>query len=195
MTTDPAITKLLERANSGDQEASARVWEVTLAELRSLAVKRLSRDALARDLQPTELVDEVWIRMAGGKGGIAEFIDRGMFFGTAWRVMGQILVDQSRRRESIKRGGGLKQVSFEFAEGELEHMDTIGEQGLEIRAALDKLARVDPKSHSVAIMKLFFSGQNLRIAEAEDMEKSEVDRLWRYARCFLKDEIRKEDSA
>ena len=72
MTTDPAITKLLERANSGDQEASARVWEATLAELRSLAVKRLSRDALARDLQPTELVDEVWIRMAGGKGGIAE---------------------------------------------------------------------------------------------------------------------------
>ena len=110
-------------------------------------------------------------------------------------LMGQILVDQSRRRESIKRGGGLKQVSFEFAEGELEHLDTIGEQGLDIGAALDKLAKVDPKSHSVAIMKLFFSGQNLRIAEAEGMEKSEVDRLWRYARCFLKDEIRNEDSA
>ena len=193
MARDPAITQLLERANAGDSEAASRVWEATLEELRALAVKRLSRDAVARELQPTELVDEVWIRMSGGRGGIDEFMDRGMFFGAAWRVMGQILVDQARRRESIKRGGGRRQVCFEFAEGALEHMDTIGEEGLNIRAALDRLAQVDSRSHAVAIMKLFFSGEHLRIAEAEGIEKSEVDRLWRYARSFLQEELGKGD--
>ena len=190
MTSDPDVsrsvpmTQWLHDAQAGDDEALARVWAEGLDELRKLANARLSRELHAQDLQATDIVNEAWMRMHG-KGVVGEFDDREMFFGAAWRVMGQLLVDHARNRTRKKRGGDRARVDFEFAEGALANTATVGDSGLEIEAAMQALAEHDPSSHSVAVMKLCFGTDRRHNALLHEVKPTEIDRLWRYARTWL----------
>lgn len=198
MTSDPdggssvPMTQWLHDAQAGDDDALARVWAAGLDELRSLAEARLSRELRAEDLQATDIVNEAWMRMHG-KGAVGEFDDRGMFFGAAWRVMGQLLIDHARTRGRAKRGGDRARVDFDFAEGSLVDISSIGDSGPEIEAAMRALAEHDEASHSVAVMKLCFGTSRRHIALIEEVEPHRVDRLWRYAQRFL--EVRLADMA
>ena len=196
MTSDPdggpsvPMTQWLHDAQAGDDDALARVWAAGLDELRSLAEARLSRELRAGDLQATDIVNEAWMRMHG-KGAVGEFDDRGMFFGAAWRVMGQLLVDHARTRGRRKRGGDRARVDFEFAEGALADTTRVGDAGLGIEAAMRALAEHDAASHSVAVMKLCFGTDRRHNALLHEVDPTEIDRLWRYARSWL--QVRLED--
>lgn len=181
---DAPMTQWLQDAQAGDDLALARVWAAGIEELRSLAIARLARELQAQDLQATDIVNEAWIRMHG-QGVVGEFDDRGMFFGAAWRVMGQLLIDHARTRDRKKRGGDRARVDFEFAEGALANTATVGDAGLEIEAAMQALAEHDPASHSVAVMKLCFGTDRRHNALLHEVDPTEIDRLWRYARTWL----------
>jgi len=185
---DPPLTVWLQQARDGDDDALARVWTATIEELRVLARSRLSRELNAGDLQATDIVNECWIRMHGS-GRSVEFADRGMFFGAAWRVMGQLLIDHARTRRRKKRGGEAVQVDFAFAEGSLEDVSAIGDDAERIVAAMEALARHDATSHAIAVMRLCFGHDRRHIALIEGVAPEEVDKRWRYARAFLRDEI------
>ena len=178
------ITEWLQHARDGDAEALAHVWKSARQELKDLAVRRLAREFGARDLQATDIVNEAWIRMHG-KGVVGDFEDRRMFFGAAWRVMGQLLIDHARNANRRKRGGDRERVGFEFVEGALLDTSTVGDEGLEVEAAMQALAEHDAASHSVAVMKLCFDSDRRHIALLEDVDPRQVDKLWRYARSFL----------
>ena len=181
---DAPMTQWLQEAQAGDDLALARVWAAGIEELRSLAIARLARELQAQDLQATDIVNEAWIRMHG-QGVVGEFDDRGMFFGAAWRVMGQLLIDHARTRDRKKRGGDRARVDFEFVEGALANTATVGDSGLEIEAAMQALAEHDPAGHSVAVMKLCFDTDRRHNALLHEIDPTEVDRLWRYARTWL----------
>ena len=195
MTSDPdggrdvPMTQWLHDAQAGDDDALARVWSAGLDELRSLANARLSRELQAQDLQATDIVNEAWMRMHG-KGVVGAFDDRGMFFGAAWRVMGQLLVDHARNRTRKKRGGDRARVDFEFAEGALANTATVGDAGLEIEAAMQALAEHDPASHSVAVMKLCFGTDRRHNALLHEVDPTEIDVQWRHARAWLQVRLR-----
>ena len=186
--TPPPLTVWLQQARDGDDDALARVWTATIEELRVLARSRLSRELNAGDLQATDIVNECWIRMHGS-GRSVEFADRGMFFGAAWRVMGQLLIDHARTRRRKKRGGEAVQVDFGFAEGSLEDVSAISDDAERIVAAMEALARHDATSHAIAVMRLCFGHDRRHIALIEGVDPEEVDKRWRYARAFLRDEI------
>ena len=185
---DAPITQWLADAQAGDDAAMSRVWVSTIDELRRLAAIRASREIGPADLQTTEIVNEVWIRMHGNAQR-PDFADRRMFFGAAWRVMGQMLIDHARTRGRKKRGGDLKRVDFTFAEQSLTDTRAIGDAGEEIAAAMEALAAHDETSHAVAVMKLFFEVDRRHLALIEGVELTEIDRRWRYARAFLREHL------
>lgn len=185
---DAPITRWLADAQAGDDAALARVWSATIDELRRLAAIRAAREIGPADLQTTEIVNEVWIRMHGA-GQRPDFVDRRMFFGAAWRVMGQMLIDHARTRGRKKRGGEMRQVDFTFAERSLADTHAFGDAGEEIVAAMEALAAHDADSHAVAVMKLCFDTDRRYLALIENVEPSEIDKRWRYARAFLREHL------
>ena len=186
--TDVPITQWLVKAQAGDDAAMSRVWAATLDELRHLAAIRSAREIGQAELETTEIVNEVWIRMHGGSQP-PDFADRGMFFGAAWRVMGQLLIDHARTRGRRKRGGDRKRVDFTFAEQSLADARSIGDRGEEIAEAMDALAVHDASSHAIAVMKLCFDADRRHLALIGDVEPSEIDKRWRYARAFLRERL------
>ena len=190
---DPPITMWLGEAQAGDKEALDRVWGMVLGELRELAECRARRELNPGDIQATEIVNEAWIRMHG-KGAVGDFTDRGMFFGAVWRVMGQLLVDHGRARGRRKRGGDRRRVPFDFAAGALADTTLVGDDGDRIDAAMRSLADHDVVAHGVAVMRLCFGHDRRDIARIEGLDPTEVDKRWRYARAFLRDQIESEHS-
>jgi RNA polymerase sigma factor (sigma-70 family) len=119
-----AVTLLLDAARRGDEGAAERLWQVVHQELRAMAADQMAREHGPRTLQPTALVNEVYLKLFGGERRsdkateprseasagsqapqIPNFENRRHFFAAAARAMHQILVDDARTRGRLKRGG------------------------------------------------------------------------------------------
>src|SRR4051794_3171675 len=106
------VTRLLEAWNSGDTGAGDRLISVIHGELRRRAAAHLRRERRPRTLQPTELVNEVYIRLVDYKG---RWQNRAQFFGIASEVMRRIMVDRARAHRAAKRSGHWSKVTLEGA--------------------------------------------------------------------------------
>ena len=98
------VTELLAAACEGDSDAQGRVWSLIYDELRRIAQHQMSKEAPGRTLQPTALVHEAFLRLVPGDH--AKWESRRHFFGAAANAMHQIRVDDARKRNRLKRGGG-----------------------------------------------------------------------------------------
>ena len=96
------ITQLLERAEKGDAQAVHDLLPLVYDELRKVAAYKMWGEAKGHTLQPTALVHEAWLRLAGD--GVPQFENRGHFFGAAAEAMRRILIERARRRNAAKRG-------------------------------------------------------------------------------------------
>src|SRR5437764_8161894 len=83
-------------------------------ELRRIAAQQFRGERSDHTWQPTELVHEVFLRLA--KSGPAKYANRAHFFGTVARVMRRTLVEHARGRRTKKRGGTWHRVAFEDAD-------------------------------------------------------------------------------
>src|SRR5579871_5913528 len=99
------VTQLLHAWSSGDEQALAQLMPVVYAELRRLAQHRMSLERPGNTLQPTALVNEVYLRLVDTAG--VSFRDRSQFFALAAQMMRRILVDAARTRGASKRGGAM----------------------------------------------------------------------------------------
>jgi len=177
------FTRILNAAQSGDQAASHEVFTVIYHELRRLASGRMAREAAGHTLQPTALVHEAWLRLANPN---AEWKNRAHFFGAASEAMRRILVDYARRRNSQKRGSGV----------EPEQLDDLTfvlvappDELLAVNDALDKLAAEDPSAAELVKLRYFVGMPMQEAAAALDLSVRTAERLWTYARVWLKREI------
>lgn len=177
------ITRLLDAWGSGDRSALDRLLPMVHVELRKLAARRLRGERPGHTLQPTALVNEVFLRLV--RGHPVRWESRAHFFGVAARLMRQILVDHARGRQAAKRGGELARVSLEDA------MDTADAAlaVLTVDEALTMLAKVDARQASVAELRIF-GGLNLEEAgEVLGVSPATVSRDWRVARAWLAREL------
>src|SRR5215213_11928043 len=102
------VTHILNAAERGDPEASARLLPLVYQELRSLAAQKLAHESPGHTLQATALVHEAYVRLVGGESGEAARWDgRRHFFAAAAEAMRRILVESARRKGSQKRGGRM----------------------------------------------------------------------------------------
>ena len=109
----PHITLVLRSAAAGDSQAAADLLPLVYEELRRLARARMNRLAPGQTLQPTALVHEAYMQVIGTAD--PGWDGRGHFFAAAGHAMRQIIVDQARRKSSLKRGGDRARVDMEHA--------------------------------------------------------------------------------
>jgi RNA polymerase sigma factor (TIGR02999 family) len=181
----PAITSYLARWSDGDREAFDAVLPLVESELRRIARRSLRGERNCHTLQATALVNEAWLRLEGERG--MRWRDRGHFFAVAAQIMRFLLVDYARRRQAEKRGGDFCRVSLT----DVVELATIRFDGLvDLDAALTRLARADERKARVATLRLFAGATVDETADALGVSAITVMRDWRFARAWLKRELR-----
>jgi RNA polymerase sigma factor (TIGR02999 family) len=189
MDSSQEITKLLLAWTDGDQEALARLTSLVYAELRVLARRYMGREVPGHTLQTTALVHEAWLRLVDQRQ--VRWQNRAHFFGISARLMRQILVDMARSRNSVKRGGGARQVELE------ESVVVSQERDADLSAldeALDALAAFDARMARVVELR-FFGGLTVEeTAEVLKVSTDTVTRDWNAAKAWLYRELSRKNS-
>lgn len=177
------VTTLLAAWRDGDREALSRLMPLVYGELRRLAARSLEGERKDHTLQPTALVHEAFLRLAGG--AVPRWQDRVHFFAVASQVMRRLLVDHARARRTEKRGGGVRPLPLEaaFDIGSPEAGDP--ELLLALDEALVELAVHDPRKARIVELR-FFGGLTIEeAAEVLDVATSTVILEARLARAWL----------
>jgi RNA polymerase sigma factor (TIGR02999 family) len=174
------ITRLLARWKEGDAAALEELTPIVYQELRQLADQYMRRESGDHTLQPTALVHEAYLRLAGVRD--AKFQNRAHFYGAAATIMRRVLVDHARGRRAAKRGAGATVAS----------LDEAAECGIDLRFdlvclndALDRLAALAPQPARVVELR-YFGGLSVEEAAAFlDVAPITVKRHWAFARAWL----------
>ncbi|MGQ0720557.1 MAG: ECF-type sigma factor [Candidatus Eiseniibacteriota bacterium] len=158
------------------------LFPLLYAELRSLARVMMANRAPGQTLQPTALVHEAYLRMGGGRG--VTWTSPRHFFLTAAQAMRQILVDQYRRKQAQRHGGGRHRVDLEYAELAIEPPST---DLIALDQALAALEAHDPRKCRIVTLKCFAGLSLAEIAGLLDVSLRTAERDWAFARAFLLD--------
>ncbi|MCP4655473.1 MAG: RNA polymerase subunit sigma-70, partial [bacterium] len=108
------VTRLLKDWSAGEPGALERLMPLVFDHVRDLAARALAHESPEHTLQPTALVNEVYLRLAGRRS--VQWKNREQFFGFLADVMRRILVDHARRRHAAKRGGDAIPIPLEEVE-------------------------------------------------------------------------------
>lgn len=182
---DAEATVLLQRWGAGDAQALESLIPLVYADLRGIARRELHGHRGHDTLQPTALVNDVFLRLLGSETP-QRLTSRVHLFNTAARIMRQLLVDRARRAASEKHGGAWKRDDFTRA------LDLpIPEQTLlpELDAALDELARLDERMAKVVELRYFTGLSVAEVARLMDVDERTVYRDWAAARAWLRDRL------
>ena len=180
------VTRILDAIEHGQPEAAEQLLPLVYQELRKLAAHKMSGEAGGHTLQATALVHEAWIRLVGPAGPGQQFQNREHFFAAAAEAMRRILVDHARRKKSLKRGSGV--AAEEFVEGAFI-LAQPPEELLAVNDALDQLAAKDSQAAELVKLRYFVGMTMEQAASAMGMAPRSAERLWAYARAWLKREI------
>ena len=182
------VTRILVAIEEGDSRAIDKLLPAVYEELRHLAAQKLSREKPGQTLQPTALVHEAYIRLVGQE--VQNWSSRTHFFGAAAEAMRRILIDNARRKKSLKRGGDHQRL-------ELDEAAILDDKGaddvLALDEALEKLAQNDKRKADLVKLRYFAGLTAGQAAEVLGISRSTADELWAYARAWLRLEIRKGD--
>lgn len=178
------VTQLLTAAAAGDARAAVRLLPLVYDELRKLAAARMVKTPPGQTLQPTALVHEAYLRVVGDAD--SRFAGRRHFFFAAARAMRDILVEQARRRASLKRGGDRKRVEFVESGVAIEPPsdDVIG-----LAEALKKLETEEPENAEIVNLRYFAGLTTDETADVLGISTATVERKWRFARAWLRREL------
>jgi RNA polymerase sigma factor (TIGR02999 family) len=183
------VTALLRAWADGDATAFEQLVPLVHRELHKLARHFMAAENAGHSLQPTALLNEAYLRLVGGAP--VDWQDRSHFYATSARLMRRILVDIARKKNYQKRGGGAVSAPLDDA------MAVAVEQASDLVAldlALQTLAQIDRRKSLVVELR-FFGGLSVQeTAAALDVSAETVHRDWRFARSWLRRELRGEPS-
>jgi RNA polymerase sigma factor (TIGR02999 family) len=159
---------------------AAELLPALYAELRRLAASMTARLPPGQTLQPTALVHEAYLKMVRGHdpgwGG------KRHFFGAAAQAMREILVDQARRKASLKHGGHGQRV--ELADG-LALIEPPAADVLALDEAIQGLQAEEPRLAEIVLLRYYTGLSVEETAAVVGRSESTVKREWRQARAWL----------
>jgi RNA polymerase sigma factor (TIGR02999 family) len=182
------VTHILSAIEQGDSKAADQLLPLVYDELRKLAAQKLAQEKPGQTLQATALVHEAYLRLVDGEAA-QRWESRGHFFAAAAEAMRRILVDETRRKRSRKRGGMLARHDLSDA-----HLATAAGD-LDVLALDEALAQLATRDAEAAMLvKLrFFAGMTMHeAATVLGVPQRTAERIWTYARSFLLKEMRPE---
>jgi RNA polymerase sigma factor (TIGR02999 family) len=182
------ITQILSAIDQGDPHAAEQLLPLVYDELRKLAVQKLAQETPGQTLQATALVHEAYLRLVDTEK-TPQWNSRGHFFGAAAEAMRRILVEQARRKRTLKGGGGLQRVALAGVEP-VTAGPTL--DLLALNEALEKLAAKDPRKADLIKLRFFAGLTNEQAAKALGVATSTVDADWAYAKSWLRVEMSRE---
>ena len=178
------VTRLLVDWRSGDERALEELMPLVVNDLRLLARGCFASERREHTLQPTALVNEVYMRLVDARR--VQWRNRAHFFGIAGRLMRQVLVDHARSHRAQKRGGGMVHSTID--------LDLLPERRavdlLALDDALETFAGMDPVGSQVVEMRYFAGLTQEEIAEVLGVSLATVKRKWSSARAWLYRELR-----
>jgi RNA polymerase sigma factor (TIGR02999 family) len=182
--TDPDFDGLSLVA--ADNVVLEELFTATYEELRRLA-SSIRRGDPSATISPTALVNEAWLKLAGSPPLVP--VSRIHFKRIAARAMRQVLIEAARRRNAQKRGGGLTPVTFDEA---LDQPASGADDLLALDAALEELARIQPRQ-ALMVESRFFGGLDIsETAELLGVSEATILRDWRAAKAWLAHELRRD---
>ena len=179
------VTRILSAIEQGDPHAAEQLLPLVYDELRRLAAAKLAQESPGQTLEATALVHEAYLRLVGTGDG-PRWQSRGHFCAAAAEAMRRILVENARRKRSLKRGG--LRARRDLDEAQLA-APAAGVDVLALDEALGRLAARDAEAAELVKLR-FFAGMTMReAAEALGLAERSAERLWTYARAFLAKEL------
>lgn len=164
------------------------------AELRRLAVGAMAGEASPHTLQPTALVHETYLRLAGSAG--LDLSDRRRFLGLAGRVMRQVLVDHARGKHRAKRGSGATLLTLPTEGGDDARPQREAPVDLlALDEALDRLERLDPRQVRIVELRFLAGFEVEEVAKALEISSATVKRETRMALAWLRGQMEGTDVA
>lgn len=159
-------------------------------ELRRLAARYLRRESRGNTLQPTALVHEAFVKLAGQHR--VDWQGRTHVLAIGAKAMRRILVDHAKSKRRIKRGGGLNRIQLDETASLSADRD---EDLLAIDEALEKLAGIDERQATIVELR-FFGGMTVEeVAQALNVSKRTVESEWTMVRAWLRRELAKDDAS
>lgn len=180
------FTEIMHAIEAADPLAADRLLPLVYDELRRLAAAHLAGEQPGQTLQPTALVHEAYLRLLEGENPM-QWNSRGHFFGAAAIAIRRILIDNARRKRSLK-GGGV--FSRQPLDDELPlALPEPREDLLALDEALRKFAGVHAQAAEL-VQLLYFGGLTLtQASDSVGVSPRTAGRLWAYARAWLRREI------
>lgn len=184
------VTRLLQEWQEGSAEALERLMPLVYNELHTLASRYLSRERRDHTLQPTALVNEAYLKLAGQRE--VDWQNRSHFYGIAAQLMRRILVDRARHDGRVKRGRDIPHISLNDADPASVSADPVDVFALD--RALSRLEAVDAQQGRIVELR-FFGGLTIQeTAEVMRISPGTVKRDWTVARAWLFRELTGEAS-
>jgi len=178
------VTRILECIEQGQLKAAEELLPLVYDELRRLAAHKMAHERPGHTLQPTALVHEAWLRLVGEhKPGWA---GRAQFFAAAAEAMRRILVERARRHEALKRGGGVEHEPFEDSRIAVEFPY---DELLAVHEALERLTAEDAPAAELVKLRYFAGLSMPEAAAALGVSQRSLERLWTFAKAWLRKEI------
>lgn len=180
MSTDD-LTRLLQEAANGDTNAAERLLPAVYDELRAMARRHLRSDPAT--IEPTALVHEAWIRVAGEQS--SNWNHRAHFFGAASQAMRRVLVEHARNRHAKKRAApDLRTTTADVAANSVDFAAL-----LDIHAALSQLEATRPREAQIVLLRYFGGLEMTEIASLLEVSLGTAERDWRLARARLQQSL------
>ncbi len=184
------VSSILSAIVLNDPRAASQLLPLVYDELRTLAARKMARESAGQTLDATALVHEAYLRLVGGDPGKV-WAGRAHFFAAAAEAMRRILVENARAKHRLKRGG--KRDRAELKPEEIPApQDKRWDELLAIDGALDRLAMTDPTAAELVKLRYFAGFSLIETAELLGVSPRTADRLWSYARAWLRRAIEAE---
>ena len=184
------VTVLLTQLRAGRSDALNRLLPLVYAELRRIAARYMQQERAGHTLQPTALVHEAYLRLAGQDR--ANWENRAQFMGVAGQLMRRILVDHARKRCAAKRGSPL--VTLDESNAAQQADTSHPEEILAIHLTLERLERLDPQQGKVVELRYFAGLSAEETAQAMGLSLRTVEREWTTAKAWLRSQLAGEAS-
>jgi RNA polymerase sigma factor (TIGR02999 family) len=185
------ISELLHTVELGDPKAAAQLLPLVYDELRRIAAHKMANEAAGQTLQPTALVHEAWLKVAGAAE--RPWNDRKHFLAVAAEAMRCILVDRARRRTAAKRGGDAKNAKGQAADEIDIPAPAPDDQLLLVNDALEKFASIDPRKAELVKLRYFAGFSFEEAAETLGIAIPTAKQWWAFSRAWLRVEISRTD--
>lgn len=182
-------TNLVRTVAEGDRLAADQLMTELYGEFRSLARRYLDREPSGHTLQPTALVNEVYLKLVDQTQ--VDWKGRTHFFAIGAQVMRRVLVDHARRKRRLKRGGDLRRAEVDVSLISARSAADV----LAVHEAIEDLEKLDPRQARIVELRFFGGLSVAEVAEVLGLSPRTIEAEWTMIRAWLRRRLSDEEDA